>query len=287
MALKVLLTRSTNVYVGLSERAHFANRNQADLFISYHLNAASTVTAKGYEDFTFPTQNQITINSRDKYHVAILPALGKLNQTNRGKKVANFAVLRETNMPAILVELGFITNAAEYNTIAGALNFEMLAQTHAQAIKDALKQMGKQSNATVVLDPGHGGGDPGATANGHTEAAYVLRFSLRVKEILLEHKPNAVKPKEHENEIIKEIEVLKNMKLNNTTRRDIQELNNKAVERGIFKKLIATRNELVAAKKTPGWSDKYNAIALEDMTDDDLKNKTLSYFLRKEIKNNG
>ncbi|HEY4624337.1 MAG TPA: hypothetical protein VIH12_10770, partial [Solibacillus sp.] len=68
---------------------------------------------------------------------------------------------------------------------------------------------------------------------------------------------------------------------------DIQELNNKAVERGIFKKLIATRNELVAAKKTPGWSDKYNAIALEDMTDDDLKNKTLSYFLRKEIKNNG
>lgn len=285
MALKVLLTRSTNVYVGLSERAHFANRNQADLFISYHLNAASTVTAKGYEDFTFPTQNQITINSRDKYHMAILPALRELNQTNRGKKVANFAVLRLTIMPAVLVELGFITNAAEYDTISGASNFEMLAQAHAQAIKDVLMNMGKANNALVVLDPGHGGSDPGAVANGFTEASYVLRFSLRVKEILLEHKPNAVKPKEHENEIIKEIEVLKNMKLNNTTRRDIQELNNKAVEQGIFLKLIATRNELVAAKKTPGWSDKYNAIALEDMTDDDLKNKLLSYVVRKEIKN--
>lgn len=285
MALKVLLTRSTNVYVGLSERAHFANRNQADLFISYHLNAASTITAKGYEDFTFPTQNQITINNRDKYHVAILPALRKLNQTNRGKKVANFAVLRLTNMPAVLVELGFITNAAEYATIAGASNFEMLAQAHAQAIKDVLMHMGKANNALVVLDPGHGGGDPGAVANGYSEATYVLRFSLRVKEILLENKPNAVKPKEHENEIIKEIEVLKNMKLNNTTRRDIQELNNKAVEQGVFLKLIATRSELAIAKKTAGWSDKYNATALEDMTDDDLKNKLLSYVVRKEIKN--
>lgn len=226
MALKVLLTRSTNVYVGLSERAHFANRNQADLFISYHLNAASTVTAKGYEDFTFPTQNQITINSRDKYHVAILPALRKLNQTNRGKKVANFAVLRLTNMPAVLVELGFITNAAEYDTISGASNFEMLAQAHAQAIKDVLMNMGKANNALVVLDPGHGGSDPGAVNGKNTEAAYVLRFVLRVKALLEGAKPISQTLKEEMDEMAQT--------LGETAKKDMRKLLKHAYDNKIF-----------------------------------------------------
>ena len=281
MAIKVLMTRTSDVYVGLSERARYANNNKATLFISYHLNAA-TASAKGYEDFTYPTQNSATVSGRDTYHGAVLPALRKLKQVNRGKKVANFAVLRETNMPAILVELGFITNAAEYNTIAGALNFEMLAQTHAQAIKDALKRLGKQSNATVVLDPGHGGGDPGATANGYTEAAYVLRFAKRVKAILEQGASTVTPtPTPHETNTVKE--VLSKMKLNDTARKDIQSLNNAAVAQGIFKKLIATRTELAVAKKTPGWSDKYNATALEDMSDDDLKNKLVSYAIRKHL----
>ena len=222
MALKVLLTRSTNVYVGLSERARYANNNNAALFISYHLNAA-TASAKGYEDFTYPTQNSATVSGRETYHGAVLPALRKLNQVNRGKKVANFAVLRETNMPAILVELGFITNAAEYNTIAGAFNFEMLAQTHAQAIKDALKRLGKHSNATVVLDPGHGGSDPGAVANGHTEAAYVLRFTKRVKEILEEKNEKAED---------KQMDKL----LGKTQQDDMRNLLQRAYKQGIFSK---------------------------------------------------
>lgn len=190
MTINVLMTRTTDVYVGLSERAVYANAHKAALFISYHLNAA-TASAKGYEDFTYPTKNSDTVSGRDTYHGAVLPALRQLNQTNRGKKVANFAVLRLTNMPAVLVELGFITNAAEYDTIAGKANFELLAQTHAAAIKKTLMQLGKP-NGPVCLDPGHGGGDPGAVANGHTEAAYVLRFTKRVKEILVEKNEKVV-----------------------------------------------------------------------------------------------
>lgn len=287
MPINVLMTRTTDVYVGLSERAAFANRNNAKLFISYHLNAA-TALAKGYEDFTYPTQNHLTIKGRDTYHGVVLPALRQLRQINRGKKVANFAVLRETNMPAVLVELGFITNAAEYDTINGRANFELLAKTHAQAIKKTLQDMGvkDRDNVTVILDPGHGGGDPGAVANGHTEAAYVLRFTKRVKEILLGSTIKVEeKTKEPEVEIIKE--VLKDMKLNNTTRKDIQALNNQAVKNGLFTKLIVNKAEWEKVKDSPNWADKYNAVPLEDMTDDDLKNKTLSYFLRKEIKNNG
>lgn len=284
MPINVLMTRTTDVYVGLSERAVYANTHKAVLFISYHLNAA-TALAKGYEDFTYPTLNNDTISGRDTYHGAVLPALRQLNQVNRGKKVANFAVLRLTNMPAVLVELGFITNAAEYDTIAGKANFELLAQTHAAAIKKTLVQLGKP-NGPVCLDPGHGGGDPGAVANGYTEAAYVLRFTKRVKEILLGSTIKVEeKTKEPEVEIIKE--VLKDMKLNNTTRKDIQALNNQAVKNGLFTKLIVNKSEWEKVKDSANWADKYNAVPLEDMTDDDLKNKTLSYFLRKEIKNNG
>lgn len=46
--MKVIMTRTTDVYIGLNERAYFANRNKADLFVSYHLNAA-TATAYGYK----------------------------------------------------------------------------------------------------------------------------------------------------------------------------------------------------------------------------------------------
>ena len=49
--IKVLYTRSTDKYVGLSERAEFANRNKADLFISIHVNSAKATQARGTETF--------------------------------------------------------------------------------------------------------------------------------------------------------------------------------------------------------------------------------------------
>lgn len=219
--MKVIMTRTTDVYVGLNERAYFANRNKADLFVSYHLNAA-TATAYGYEDFTYPTQNKATINSRNIYHGAVLPALRALQQFNRGKKTANFAVLRETNMPAYLIELGFITNTSEYTIIAGQTNFELLAQTHASAIKQALANLSKP-HGTVCIDPGHGGRDPGAVSRGNTEAAYVLRFALRVKAILEGAKP--MESTDKKGDVIM---------LNNTGRKEIRELLKKARAAGII-----------------------------------------------------
>ena len=215
------MTRTKDVYIGLNERAYFANRNKADLFVSYHLNAA-TVSAHGYEDFTYPTKNTATINSRNTYHGAVMPALRALQQFNRGKKVANFAVLRETNMPAYLIELGFITNASEYNKLAGQTNFELLTQTHASAIQQALADLGKP-NGTVCIDPGHGGRDPGAISRGYTEAAYVLRFALRVREILQGAKPMESTDKKEDVTM-----------LNSTGRKEIRELLKKARAVGII-----------------------------------------------------
>ena len=219
--VNVIMTRTTDVYVGLNERTYFANRNKADLFVSYHLNAA-TASANGYEDFTYPTKNTATINSRNTYHGAVMPALRVLQQFNRGKKTANFAVLRETNMPAYLIELGFITNASEYNKVVGQNNFELLAQTHASAIQQALANLGKP-NGIVCIDPGHGGRDPGAVSRGYTEAAYVLRFAIRVREILQGAKP--IESTDKKEDVIM---------LNNTGRKEIRELLKKARAAGII-----------------------------------------------------
>lgn len=239
--VKVIMTRTTDTFVGLSERAYFANRNKADLFVSYHLNAA-TATAHGYEDYTYPTQNTATINSRNTYHGAVMPALRALQQFNRGKKVANFAVLRETTMPAYLIELGFITNASEYNNIAGQANFELLAQTHASAIQQALSNLGKP-NGTVCIDPGHGGRDPGAVSRGYTEADYVLRFALRVREILQGAKPiEPTKP-----QIDKEV-----ITLTETGRKEIRDLLKKARDKGIINATVHTDDKIA----------KYNDVQL-------------------------
>lgn len=225
------MTRTTDVYVGLNERAYIANRNKAALFISYHLNAA-VASANGYEDFTYPTQNKATINSRNTYHGAVMPALRALQQFNRGKKVANFAVLRETTMPAYLIELGFITNANEYNNIAGQANFELLAQTHASAIKQALANLGKP-NGTVCIDAGHGGRDPGAVSRGYTEADYVLRFALRVRDIL-QDKNKPTKPQVDKEDIT----------LTETGRKEIRDLLKKARDKGIINATVHTDDKI-------------------------------------------
>lgn len=99
----------TNTNSSLSKRTQMANQWGADLFISIHCNAAASASAKGTEVYTYNT-------STKAYPVAknICNAIcNKLGTTNRGVKTANFAVLKQTNMPAMLIELAFISNASD------------------------------------------------------------------------------------------------------------------------------------------------------------------------------
>ena len=108
---KVLSSRSTDVFVGLSERAVMANNAKADIFISCHVNAGG---GQGYEDFIHDTlSGSQDAALQNAIHAAMVPVLSKHGVKDRGKKKANFAVLRETKMPAILTEAGFLDNAAD------------------------------------------------------------------------------------------------------------------------------------------------------------------------------
>lgn len=103
----VKYSRKTDKFVGLSERARLANNWGADIFISAHNNAA-TSSATGFETFIYNGNvSSRTRKLQNNIHDVIAKDIGI---RDRGKKQANFAVLRGTRMPAILIEYGFITN---------------------------------------------------------------------------------------------------------------------------------------------------------------------------------
>mgnify|MGYP001235038185 CR=1 FL=1 len=105
---KVILTRSTDTYLTLSQRAQIANRNKADIFVSLHNNSATGTTATGFETFIF--NGNVSNNTRKLQNNVHDTIIKGLNLRDRGKKRANFGVLRESHMPAVLIEYAFINN---------------------------------------------------------------------------------------------------------------------------------------------------------------------------------
>lgn len=92
----------------LYDRVQIANKAGGDFFISIHCNSYSNATANGTETYVYGGANTSTRNIAKAINDEIIKTLGT---TNRGVKEANFYVIKNTKMPACLVELFFITNA--------------------------------------------------------------------------------------------------------------------------------------------------------------------------------
>lgn len=101
---EVGMTRTNDTFLELRERAKKANSFKADLFISLHFNAGR---GRGYEDFIYTSVPTKTTEMQKVLHKNILAKIAKYGMVDRGMKRANFAVLRETSMDAILLEAGF------------------------------------------------------------------------------------------------------------------------------------------------------------------------------------
>lgn len=105
--IKVVYTRKTDKFIELSERVNIANKANTDIFVSIHTNAFSSASAKGLETYSYTGSKKGETLASDIHFQLVKD---KLYTTNRGLKTANFAVIKRTKMPAVLVELGFITN---------------------------------------------------------------------------------------------------------------------------------------------------------------------------------
>ena len=110
LGAEVIVTRPDDTTVSLGERVRIANNAKVDLFVSIHFNAGSSL-ANGIETFKYRnTKNPISHALAENVHKELIDNTGF---KDRGVKTSGFYVIKNTNMPAILVELGFITNTKE------------------------------------------------------------------------------------------------------------------------------------------------------------------------------
>src|SRR5699024_4196463 len=129
----VKMTRSTDVFISLSQRANMANSWGADYFISLQNNAASS-SATGFETFIY---NGGVSSKTKQFQSAEHGAIAKnIGIRDRGKKSANFAVLRQIKMPAVLMEYAFISNANDESILINKVN--KLAEWTCDGIINAL-----------------------------------------------------------------------------------------------------------------------------------------------------
>ena len=137
--LKVMMTREGDYFVPLEVRAQIANRARNAIFVSIHFNASGDdPNATGFEIFSFtprgaPSTSDGNVNSKsfnmqpgssvDAQSMALSACiyhslLGHIPEYDRGIKRARFAVLRLTNVPAVLIEGGFLTERGECKLIS-------------------------------------------------------------------------------------------------------------------------------------------------------------------------
>ena len=114
--IDVIMSRTTKTTIigydlnsSLKNRATMANEWKADLFISIHCNSATATNAKGTEVYVYNTSSKI-YTLANNICKKICESIGTVN---RGVKTANFSVLRNTTMPAMLIETAFISNSED------------------------------------------------------------------------------------------------------------------------------------------------------------------------------
>ena len=122
----VWLTRGTDIYLTLEQRAAMGNRLKAHLFVSVHADSAVSRTAKG---FTVYVARRSSRQSRAAAG-AIVASMKSTALSSRGVRKANYRVLVKTRGPAVLVELGYLSNRVE----AAKLSKPQFQKTLAKAV---------------------------------------------------------------------------------------------------------------------------------------------------------
>lgn len=127
---KVVMTRTSDVYVPLDSVGVLQQRSKSDLFVSIHVNSAANKSVTGIETYCLTpagaassnggsvSKTVLSGNKQDDGNMLLAwniqkSLLRRTGAVDRGVKRARFAVLKNINAPGVLVEIGFISNAAE------------------------------------------------------------------------------------------------------------------------------------------------------------------------------
>lgn len=193
LGVNVVYTRTDDRFIELSDRGKIANAHGGKLFISIHVNAARNAAASGAETYflgmhkseaaraTMERENSVVMleSSQEHYENMTEEALIRMELTqsaymrksqelagliqeqfetrvqrrNRGVKQAGFYVLWGASMPAVLVELGFVTNRAEARFLNSEQGQDYLASAIYRAVR-AYKETYEKGLSRVAADPG-------------------------------------------------------------------------------------------------------------------------------------
>ncbi len=135
---KVYMTRDEDKTVSLEDRVVFAEEIKPDIFVSIHVNSSQGTSATGiethyYHDYSIPL-GKLVQNSMKKY----------INSPDRGLLKSKFYVINHTTMPAILVEIGFISNEGERAELVSESRQQATAKAIAEGIMNYYKEQYKK-----------------------------------------------------------------------------------------------------------------------------------------------
>lgn len=201
--VKVIYTRDDDTFVNLYKRADIANKSNADLFISIHVNSAADRSARGHETFVMGSdmnksnfevcqlENSVIVleddyssnyqgfdpNNPESYIIFTLLQNAHLEQSldfatliqknasagpvanNRGVKQGNFIVLWKCTMPAVLIELGFLSNSNDMKILTSKTYQQQIAGNIYNAFKAYKKQYDTEILIPEQVTAEHGGKD--------------------------------------------------------------------------------------------------------------------------------
>ncbi len=136
--IEVILTRSSDENISLANRTSVANGSNADFFISLHCNYYEKDTQIAGLECYYNNSNE---TESKEYAESIIDAVSLSEDIEtRYAKTEDYYVLRNTQMPAVLVEMGFLSNDSESQKLLDDDYQESLAQRIAEGISNEIKR---------------------------------------------------------------------------------------------------------------------------------------------------
>lgn len=128
LGFRTVMTRSRDEFIALDTRAAIANRHRDAIFVSIHFNSSYKNQVSGIETFYRSSESKVLADLVQRELIRNIGAV------NRGVKTANFAVLKKTRHPAILVEGGFVSNARERDALTDPRYRQLVADSVARCV---------------------------------------------------------------------------------------------------------------------------------------------------------
>ena len=135
MGYRTVMTRRGDYFLTLPQRSQIANRYRNAIFVSVHFNYTWKQDVSGLETFYFNNEGQKIANHVQNRMIRYTRSV------DRNEKFSRFYVIRNTKMPSILVEGGFVSNEAERNRMKSGRFREALAR----AIADGIQRYDRES----------------------------------------------------------------------------------------------------------------------------------------------